>query len=140
MLRLKRFKEGVSVDYPGAVGVKFKIRPVTFSESMKILSEVKEKKMIDGFPMDTKDPTKKGPPQVVDDYRDAAFLWKTFDYALESWEGIDPIPEDEEIPLGPVEIKSLIYDNNPMREFIFKTARELAERETEKMDGERKNS
>ena len=138
MLQLKRFKEGVSVDYPAATGVRFKIRPVTFSQSMQILSEVKEKMVVEGFPVDPKDASKRG-PQVVDDYKDGIFLWKTFDFALESWEGIDPIPEGEDVPLGPMEIKKLIYDNDSMREFIFKTARELAQRETQKLDEERKN-
>ena len=138
MLKLKRFKEGVWIDYPGAVGVRLRIRPVTFSQSMDILSEVKEKKVIGDYPIDPKDASKRG-PQVVDDYKDGAFLWKMFDQALESWEGIDPIPEGEEVALGPSEVKRLLFDNDLLREFIFKTARELAGREEDKLESERKN-
>ena len=136
-MKLKRFKEGVWVDYPKAKEVRFKIRPVTFSQSLSILSEVKEKRVVVDYP-DSKDPSKKG-PQIVDDYKDGAFLWKMFDQALEAWDGITVDQDEGEAPLGPMEIKKVIFDNNDVREFIFESARNLLEAQGKKEEEERKN-
>lgn len=139
MLKLKRFLVGVFVDYPGADGVRFKIKPSTFSQSLDVLTQVREKKVVGDWPIDPKDPTKRG-PHVIDDFHDGVFLWKMFDQTLEAWDGIDPTPEGENDPLGPNEIKKLIFDNDAMREFIFENARRLAGSEEAKQDLERKNS
>lgn len=136
-MKLKRFKEGIWVPYPKATEVEFKIRPQAFSATMDILAQVKEKRVVDGWP-DPRDPSKKG-PTVVDDWKDGAFLWGVFDRALEEWRGIDPTPEGEELSLPPSEIKRLIFDNDEMREFIFQKSRELLEKESSKLDEERKN-
>lgn len=137
MLRLKT-KKGVWVDYPQATGVRLKIIPISFSESLRILYNVKEKKVVDNFPVDPKDPTKRG-VQIVDDYNDGLFLWELFDRVLEQWEGIE-IERDEGDPaLGPKEIKRILFDNDELREFVFKSARELAEAEAKREEEERKN-
>lgn len=137
-MKLKRFKEGIWINYPKSEEVRFKIRPSSFTATMELLQEVKEKKVIES-PPDPKDSSKKG-TQIVDDYRDGAFLWKMFDRALEAWEGIDPIPEGETEPLPPIEIKKLIYDNDAMREFIYETSRKFSTEEEKKQEEERKNS
>ena len=137
-MKLKRFKEGVWVNYPKAVEVRFKVRPISFSSSLDVLNQVKEKKVIEGWPIDPKDASKKG-PQVIDDFDNGAFLWKMFDRALEEWDGIDSIPEGEEIPLAPLEVKRLIFDDDGMREFIFKTGRDLVGQEEKQQEEERKN-
>ncbi len=138
MLKLKRFKEGVWMDYPNAVGVRLFIRPVTFTQSMDILSEVKEKKVLVDYPIDPRDPSKRG-PQVIDDYKDGAFLWKMFDQSLNAWEGIEVELDEGETPLGPVEIKRVMFNNTQLREFVFAKARELADGEVQKMEEEKKN-
>jgi hypothetical protein len=138
MLKLKRFKEAVRIEYPNAVGVWLSIRPVTFTQSMDILSEVKEKKVMIDYPIDPKDPSKKG-PQVIDDYKDGAFLWKMFDQALLAWEGIEVELDEGETPLGPAEMKRVMFNNTQLREFVFSKARELADGEVKKMEEEKKN-
>ncbi len=137
-MKLKRFKEGVWVEFPKAKEVRFKIRPVSFSQSMELLNQTKEKRVVEGVP-DPADTSKRG-PQVIDDYNSGAFLWNMFDRALENWEGIDPVPEGETEPLELMDVKRLIFDDDPMREFIFKTARELVGVTEKKQEEERKNS
>ena len=138
MLKLKRHKEGIWVEYPHAVDVRLKIRPVTFSQSMSILTEVKEKVVVEGFSIDAKDPSKKG-PQIVDNYKDGAFLWKMFDSALQEWEGIEIELDEGDAPLGPVEVKKVLYDNDQLREFVFEKARAFAQADIQKKEGETKN-
>lgn len=138
MLKLKRFKEGIWTEYPNAVGVRLKIRPVVFSQSLDILAEIKEKKVIDDYPIDPKDLTKRG-PQVIDDYESGVFLTKMFDRALEAWEGIEVELEEGEVAPGPVELKKILFDNDPLREFVFQKAREYATLEVGKQEEERKN-
>lgn len=137
MLKL-RTKKGVWVEYPHAVGVKLKIQAISFSESLRVLSGVKEKKVVDNFPIDPKDLTKRG-IQVVDDYNDGVFLWELFDRVLEQWEGIEVEQDEGEPTLGPKEIKRVLFDNDLLREFIFKMAREFAEAEAKQQEEERKN-
>ncbi len=138
-MKIKRTRKGVRVQYPAAKEVFLIIRPIHFSESLDLLSQAKEKVMVDNYPIDPKDPSKKG-PMAVDNYREGAFLWKTFDQALESWEGITVELEEGEIPLGPVEIKKVLFDDEGIREFVMKTSRELAEGELRQQEEERKNS
>jgi hypothetical protein len=138
MLKLKP-KKGVWVDYPNATGVRLKIRPVYFSESLRILSDTKEKRIVENFPIDVKDPSKRG-PQVVDDYNDGVFLQESFDRTLEAWEGIEIEQEEGEPALGPKEIKQVLFDNDALREFVFKTARALVDAESKQQGEERKNS
>jgi len=138
MLKLKRYKEGVCIDYPEALGVRFRIRPITFSQTLGFLSETKQKKVVMDFPIDPKDLTKKG-PQVVDDYKDGELLWKSFDQALEAWEGIDNVPEGEETPLSPTEVKHILFDNEKVRDFVLEKARDLAKSELVKQEQEVKN-
>lgn len=137
MLKLK-LKKAVWIGYPNAVGVRLKIRPLPFSESLNILSGIKEKKVVDNFPIDPRNPSKRG-IQVVDDYNDGAFIWGSFDRALEEWEGIEVEVEEGEPTLGPREIKRVLFDDDSLREFVFKTARELSEAETKQQEEERKN-
>jgi hypothetical protein len=137
-MKLKRFKEGVWVVYPKAEKVRFKIRPVSFTQTLDLLNQVKEKIVVEGMPTDPRDASKKG-PQVIDDYNSGVFLWNMFDRALEEWEGIDPIPEGETEPLAPMELKRIIFDDDAMREFIFLKARELVSGEEKKQEEERKN-
>jgi len=137
MLKLKS-RKGIWVDYPNAAGVRLKIRPVSFSESLGILSGIKEKKVVKDFPIDPKDPSKLG-NHIVDDYNDGAFLQESFDRALEAWEGIELDVEEGEPAPGPKEIRRALFDNDPLREFVFKTAREFIEAETKQEESERKN-
>jgi hypothetical protein len=137
MLKLK-LKKGVWVDYPNAVGVKLKIRPFSFSESLKILAEIKEKRVVENFPINPRDPSKRG-PQVVDDYNDGLFVRESFDSRLEGWEGIEIEPEEDGTSLGPKEIKQALFDNDALREFVFKKSRELADEEVVQEEEERKN-
>jgi hypothetical protein len=138
MLKLKQ-KKGIWIDYPNAVGVRLKIRPVYFSESLRLLDDTKEKVVVDNFPLDPKDASKRG-PQVVDNYDDGEFLQRSFDRALEAWEGIEIEQEEGEPALGPKEIKQVLFDNDALRDFVFKKARELVEAESKQQEEERKNS
>jgi len=138
MLKLKAKRKGVWVEYPHAVGVRLRILPISFSESLRILYGVKEKKVVDNFPIDPKDSTKRG-TQIVDDYDDGLFLWESFDRALEQWEGIEVEQEEGEPALGPKEIKRVLFDNDLLRNFVFRSARELAEVEAKREEEERKN-
>jgi len=138
-MKIKRHTKGVRVQYPKASEVFLTIRPTYFSESMNFLEGAKEKRVMLDFPIDPKDPSKKG-PHIIDNYKEGAFLWEAFDHALESWEGIDVEQDEGEAPLGPKEVKKVLYDDTDLREFVMKTSRELAEGEEEAKKTEEKNS
>lgn len=106
MLRLKRFKEGVWFDVPNFEGVKVKVRPISYSQTTKIMSKHKTKVEVDG--------------KIVDDYDEMSLTLELFRYILEDFKGIE-VEED----LTKDEIKELIFDCDELREFISEKANEL---------------
>jgi hypothetical protein len=136
----RKSTEGVWMDYPDAKDVSFKIRPAPgFTEAMGMLDSSKTKIWVPDAPLDPVDLSKKG-PSMLDAYSDGAFLWRSFDRALEDWKGIDfEVGPGEAVP-SKEEVKHAIYDDDNARNFILKQSRQLLEDQNKKLEEERKNS
>ncbi len=125
MLKLKRFGQSAWHDFPGCIGVKLKIKPLSRKDIFDIRSRSKRKMSVTGN------------DQIVDDYDESAFVWEMFKGCLEGWESIEM---EEGLTLSRDEMLLAIYDNDSLREFIFQKANKSASEEETILEGELKNS
>ena len=116
MVRLKRYKEGVWFSIPGLDGVRVKVRPIYHSQVTKIMNKHRKKVLVGD--------------KVVDDYDEAAIAFDLFNYTLEDFEGID----------AEGDVKTAIFDCDPLREFISEKAGELKKKYEEEFEEDLKNS
>jgi hypothetical protein len=133
MLKLKRFSEGMWIDYPGAEGVRFLIRPLQLSQGLAIRSKVRKPIPID---VPTPGARRDKVTSLMEDVDTGHFTWGIFDYILQDFEGIGVEGEAE---VSKDEIKKLIFDNNTIRDFILEKSEWLREQGDSKLEEERKN-
>ena len=134
-LILKRFDEGVWVDWDGAADVKLKIRPLTMKIIVSIRESCKQGKVAVSLPeIDPR--TGKAAIEIVDNYDDALSNWKLFQHCLEDSQGI--LLETEET-LSKDKIIEVLYDHPVLRKFITDRALELGNLTELKIRDESKN-
>jgi predicted HTH domain antitoxin len=125
MLDLKRFKEGVWVDYEA--GVRVLIKPLSKYDLVHIRSKCKRKIMVDGA-----DGT-----QIVDDVDNGVFSAEVLKTCVLDTEGISVAglkkPDREDLIVA-------IYQNDRLRDFILGKAAEIFEAENAVLEQELKNS
>jgi len=135
MLKLKRFKQGEWFDFPGALGVRLKIRPVQGTVGLDLQKKVRKAVPID-LPS-LRDPSKKF-TTLLEDINSADFAWEVFNYMLEDFEGIE-IEGDSGLITDKIEIKKAIFSEEALREFISGKSEELVKIQSGKMEEEIKN-
>jgi len=132
MVRLKRYKEGVWFNVPGLDGVRVKVRPIYHSQVTRIMNKHRKKVVVEitteeaGVLKEKREKEFK----VVDDYDEAAIAFDLFNYTLEDFEGID----------AEGDVKTAIFDCDPLREFISEKAGELKKKYEEEFEEDLKNS
>jgi hypothetical protein len=136
MLKLKRFKEGTWFDWPELDGVKVKVRPVGTSKAFELAKKHRKKIVIQA--PDPANPRRKI-NEVFTDVDEASVTLELFNYALEDWEGITLSPEEGEPEPSREEVKKAIFDHDELRRFIIDKARELLDKQMDRLEEERKN-
>jgi hypothetical protein len=135
----KRFNEAVLVDWPGAVGVKLKIRPLTRKILLRIHESCKKGKVAVELPeLDPK--TGKPTIEIVDNFDEGESNFKIFEYVLqnnEDWSCFFPDGSDKP---KREEIIDALFEHAPLRIFAVNKALELGDLEELKVDRELKNS
>ncbi len=124
-LKLKRFSEGVWFDYPA--GGKFKVRPVQPKDYLDLREQAKAGKISVSKP--------DGQMEYLDNYNEASFFWKVFQYILEDWAEVEV-----EGATTKDEIREAIFNERDLRDFISTKANELFSKFHSDLEGDLKNS
>ena len=124
-LKLKRFSEGIWFDYPA--GGKFKIRPIQPKDYLDFREQAKAGKLAVSKP--------DGQVEYFDNYNEASFYWKVFQYILEDWAEVEV-----EGATTKDEIREAIFNDRNLRDFISDHSNELFAKYHSDLDGELKNS
>lgn len=131
-MKIKR-AEGVWFDYPDDPLVSVKVNPVPWSKALEVRSKVKKKLVIRLPNSDPSDPTPEK-TEIIDDFDEFAYTLQLFFYIFEDWKGIEVGEATRK------EIKELVFDYPPLRDFIFAKSNELTESLAKREDRELKNS
>lgn len=123
-LKLKRFNEGIWVDY---LGGKFKIRSATPADYLRLQDMATEGKVSVTLP--------DGTFQIVDNDKKGKFYRSIFDYVLEDFSDVEVDGTTDK-----KEIREALFNDKQMRDFIMDTTNALSERLNADLEQELKNS
>jgi len=134
-LKLKRFQEGQWFPYPDAEGVRFLIRPLPLSVGLQIRSRIRERVATE---VDTlRGKTKGKVTTLLEDVDSSKFTWEIFNYILQDVEGISI---EGEVDTSLEDLKTIIFDNVELREFISEKSESIREDGEKKLKDEMGNS